>query len=106
MPVARRFVVAQVNNALSPMFKGEIHIERVDGIGLHGATGIRGRITGPDGVDVIVADGVRARISFVSLVKSVLGKVQLILEAFTAEDDARLEALQATACRIASRGWR
>ena len=78
--VARRFVASTTNELLRPVFKGRIHIDSLDRLGLDGADGIRGRIVDPEGVEVIIAQGVSARISLVALGRSLLGRGDLEIE--------------------------
>ncbi len=72
VPCARRIAVAQVGSLLRPTFKGTIELLGLDRLRLTGVDGLHARIVDPDGVTVIVAQGVSARISAWAVVRSAL----------------------------------
>jgi len=72
LPATRRFVATAVTFALKDLFEGRLIIERIDGIGLDGARGVRVRVLDDTGAQVILADGVNANAWVLGIVKSVL----------------------------------
>ena len=77
VPATRRLVATQVNHVLGDQFAGTIEIEHIAHLGLRGVKGVRVRIADPEGVQVIAADGVQARIDTPAFVRSLLGKGDL-----------------------------
>jgi translocation and assembly module TamB len=71
-PSGRRLAAAEMTSVLAPLFKGTITFEQVGGLHASGMEGLNATITAPDGTDVIVARGVRARIAPLGLLRSVL----------------------------------
>jgi len=72
LPFARRLAVRELNAVLASDFKGKLTIENVASLHVWGVGGVDVRITAPDGTDVIVARGVRARIAPIALLASFL----------------------------------
>ncbi|MDB4997204.1 MAG: hypothetical protein JWM74_4636, partial [Myxococcaceae bacterium] len=88
-PVARRVASTQVTSLLASTFEGRIAIENIGHIGLDGAGGINGRVYDPSGVEVIRADNIRAKLSVIGLLKSVLagsGDMDVALSELTIDD--------------------
>ena len=63
LPAVRRLAIGKVNEVLATTFAGRIVIENVNHLGYTGLEGARIHIVDPDGVQVILIDGVRVRIS-------------------------------------------
>ena len=88
LPSARRFAGAQINRALASPLQGSIRIEQIDGLGIYGADGAQVVVIDPDGVQVIRLHGLRARISLLGLVRSVLfgkGDIEIISPSITVD---------------------
>lgn len=71
-PAARRLVVARVNPFLAATFRGKLEVLGVEHLDLHGAQGVSARLVDADGVTLISAQGLRARVSVVDVLRSVL----------------------------------
>ncbi len=92
LPIVRRTVVGQVDAALRSSFAGIISIEQINHLDITGITGARVRIRDPEGVQVLLADGVSVGISPFALAKSVLfGKGDRRIDL----DDVRLDYIDA-----------
>ncbi len=70
LPRARRAAIAFVNPLLASPLQGRIEIDRIAHLGLGGASGIDARLVDDDGVVVVLARGIGARISLVTLAGS------------------------------------
>ncbi len=71
-PVARRVASAQVTSLLASTLEGRIAIENIGHIGLDGVGGINARVYDPEGTEVLRGQNIRAKMSVVSVLKSVL----------------------------------
>lgn len=88
VPATRRLVAAQVTNVLHAQLRGDVTIERIGGLGLHGVDGVRARVKDPDGVQVLFVDGVRVRVRAVEAARSALfGKGPIRIDV----DDATID---------------
>jgi translocation and assembly module TamB len=63
LPAGRRAVAARVNAVFDSALAGRIRIEHIGGLGLRGVEGVRVRVRDPEGVQVLLADGVSVRAS-------------------------------------------
>jgi translocation and assembly module TamB len=72
MPPARRLVTKTLNTALRSSFQGTLTIEQIDRLGLEGICAVRVTVRDAGGSPVLTLDGVRADISVVSAVASVV----------------------------------
>jgi len=72
LPCARRVAVAQVDVLLQPVLQGKIEVRGIERLRLSGVDGVEVRIVDPEGVTVILAQGVSARISVWGIVRSAL----------------------------------
>ncbi len=57
----------ETNAALTSLFRGTIHIDRIGSVGLTGASGIDAHVVDEDGVEVISARGAGARVDVLAL---------------------------------------
>lgn len=73
-PSGRRVVVARINPVLASVLHGTLRIDGLERVGLHGAEGLSATMVDDEGVTVVRAGGLRARISVVDLVRSLLTK--------------------------------
>jgi translocation and assembly module TamB len=81
LPAVRRLAVSKVNQVLESTFAGKIVIENINHLGFTGLRGARIQIVDPEGVQVILVDGVRVHISTFAAAKSfLLGKGDLEIE--------------------------
>ncbi len=71
-PVGRRVLVAHVNPVLASALQGTLQIEGVEHVGLYGAEGVSARMVDDEGVVVVRAGGLRAHLSVVDLIRSLL----------------------------------
>jgi translocation and assembly module TamB len=71
-PLGRRLVVARVNAALAPLFRGHVQIERLDGVFAPGVWGVDGTVFDPGGRPVLVARRLRADLVLAKLLRSAL----------------------------------
>jgi translocation and assembly module TamB len=88
-PVARRVTATQVTSLLASTFEGRIAIEHIGHVGLEGAGGINARVYDPQGVEVIRAQNIQAKLSVIGLLKSVLagsGDMDVALSEATIDD--------------------
>src|ERR1700722_10285447 len=69
---ARRLAVDQINAALGPSFKGTLLLEGVGSLATSGVAGLRVRVLDPEGSPVLLAEGVRVRLSPLGLLQSAL----------------------------------
>lgn len=81
-PVVRRFIVAQVNELVfAQLFRGEIRIDALAHLDPFGVSGATFNAKDPDGREVLLAEGVAARIATGALLRSLLrGGGDLVLE--------------------------
>jgi hypothetical protein len=103
-PAVRRIVAARVNEVLTKPLEGKIVIERIGSIGPERVTGLDARVEDPDGVVVVRARGIDARITLRSLLRSVASRAVIIVdlpEATIAEAEVNLDSDAAGAVRIA-----
>ncbi len=72
LPATRRLVSAQVNGALAGELAGTLEIEHVSALGLRGLDGARVRVRDPEGVQVLLADGIEVQIRTIDALRSAL----------------------------------
>ena len=72
VPATRRLVVTQTNAILKSTLQGEVHIDRIGHIGLDGVGGIKVRVKDPEGIQVLDATGVTAKVDGIGAAKSAL----------------------------------
>ena len=76
----RRLVATQVNGILHDQFAGDVAIERIGSLGLHGVDGVRVRVKDPTGREVLYVDGARVRIRAIESARSFLfGKGDILV---------------------------
>ena len=71
-PTVRRLVVTQGNGILGSMLQGEVHVDRIEHIGLDGVRGIKVRVKDPTGVPVLEVTGVRADVDVLGIARSAI----------------------------------
>ncbi len=71
VPIARKFAAKALSDGLATLFEGKIVLTHVDDLGVSGLRGADAHVTAPDGSNVIVAHGIRARIDPMALVRTV-----------------------------------
>jgi translocation and assembly module TamB len=71
-PVARRVAASQITSLLASTFEGKIAVENVGHLGSDGAGGIDVRVSDPDGFEVLRLQNVRAKLSVLAVLKSVV----------------------------------
>ena len=102
----RRLVAAQVNGILHTQFAGDVVIERIGSLGLHGVDGVRVRVKDPTGLQVLYVDGARVRIRAVESARSFLfgkGDIVVPVDAVSIDNvDAAIDGDAAGNLRIAS----
>jgi translocation and assembly module TamB len=87
-PVTRRLVATQVTKVLRDTLAGDVTIEHIAELGLHGIAGARIRVRDPEGVQVLFVDGARARIDALDIARSLLfEKKEIVLEGATLSID-------------------
>jgi len=80
VPATRRLVATQANGILQKQFKGDVAIERIGSLGLHGIDGVRVRVKDPTGMQVLFVDGVKIRLSAIAAARSALfGKGDIVV---------------------------
>ena len=80
LPAAHRAIVERVNGALAPIFAGRLTIERVGGVGLSRVEFADVRVEDPDGQLVIGTTGLTARVATVTLLRSLLGRGDIVVD--------------------------
>lgn len=102
----RRLVATQVNGILHEQFAGDVAIERIGSLGLHGVDGVRVRIKDPTGMQVLYVDGARVRIRALESARSFLfgkGDIVVPVDAVSIDDvDAAIDGDAAGNLRIAN----
>jgi len=93
----RTFVAHRVNALLMPTFRGRIQIDSIGALGLLGLSGANVTIFDPTGAPVLVARGVRVRVSTWAAARSALfdrkGPLSIRLTSVSVDDlDVRLDA--------------
>ena len=76
----RRTVATRVNAALEPLFAGRLTITQIGAIGFEGADGIAATVVDPDGRTVISVEGAHARIALLTLIRSILGHGEIVVD--------------------------
>ncbi|MBS2014750.1 MAG: translocation/assembly module TamB domain-containing protein [Deltaproteobacteria bacterium] len=80
VPATRRLVATQVTRVLRGQLAGDVAIERIGALGLHGVEGVRVRVKDPAGAQVLFVDGVRVRVSGIGAARSaVFGKGDIVV---------------------------
>ncbi len=78
-PLARKVAVTRVNQLLASLFMGTIEIQKLDHIGLVGASGATAVLRDPEGVTVLTAENVSARLNVGTLVRGLSGAIRITL---------------------------
>lgn len=84
VPAGRRLVAAGVNAALARSLAGEVRVERIGRLGVFGTEGVAVRVRDPEGIQVLEADGVFARVDTLRLARSALferGPIEIVVHA-------------------------
>ena len=106
MPPTRRLVATQLSHALHEQFAGDVAIERIGGLSLHGVDGVRIRVKDPSGMQVLFLDGARVRIRALEAARSALlheGDIILPVEVASIDHvDAAIDGDPAGHLRIAN----
>ena len=84
LPAPRRFVVARVNGILDGTFTGRVVITELGGVSLGGVRGVSVDVFDPAGQLVLAARGVDVRLGTKTLVRSLLGGGDVVIELPTA----------------------
>lgn len=72
-PTVRRLVVTQGNGILKSTLQGEVHVDRIEHIGLlDGVSGIKVRVKDPTGVQVLDVTGVKVEANALDIARSAL----------------------------------
>jgi translocation and assembly module TamB len=102
----RRLVASQVNGILHDQFAGDVVIERIGSLGLHGVDGVRVRVKDPTGLQVLYVDGARVRIRAIESARSFLfgkGDIVVPVDAVSIDNvDAAIDGDAAGNLRIAN----
>ena len=102
----RRLVATQVNGILHDQFAGDVAIERIGSLGLHGVDGVRVRVKDPTGREVLYVDGARVRIRAIESARSFLfgkGDILVPVDAVSLDNvDAAIDGDAAGNMRIAN----
>jgi translocation and assembly module TamB len=102
----RRLVATQVNAILHDQFAGDVVIERIGSISLHGVDGVRVRVKDPTGLQVLYVDGARVRIRAIQSARSFLfgtGDIAIPVDAVSIDNvDAAIDGDAAGNLRIAN----
>jgi translocation and assembly module TamB len=105
VPATRRLVATRVTALLRDQLAGDVAIERIDGLGLRGVSGVRGRVKDPEGVQVLYVDGARVRLHALAVARSFLfekGDIAIAVdEASVARVDASIDTDPAGNMRLA-----
>ena len=104
LPPVRRFVAAKVNGVLASTFTGGVTVDRIGALGLTQVSGVDAHVDGTDGRTVLRVEGMRARISTWALVRSAIGRGEIVVdipELSFARVDATLDPDEGGALRIA-----
>lgn len=72
LPASRRLVARTLTRALSASVQGSVTVENIDALGLRGLDGVAAQVRDADGRDVLVARGIRIRVSLPEIVQAVL----------------------------------
>ncbi|RYG67149.1 hypothetical protein EON77_16750, partial [bacterium] len=72
LPATRRLVSARVNGVLASELAGTVEIEHLSALGLRGVEGGRVRVRDPEGVQVLLADGIEVRIRTIDALRTAL----------------------------------
>jgi translocation and assembly module TamB len=106
VPATRRVVATEVNAILHQQFAGDVAIERIGSLGLHGVDGVRVRIKDPEGVQVLYVDGARVRLRSLDAARSFLfgkGDIVVPVDAVSIDNvDAAIDGDPAGKLRIAN----
>lgn len=79
-PVTRRLVRTEVNKILHDELAGDIAVEQLGGLGLHGLEGVRVRVKDPEGMQVLYVDGAHVRVRALDAARSFLfGKGDIVV---------------------------
>ncbi len=84
-PLVRKVAVTRVNELLAGLFMGTIEIQQLDHIGLVGVSGVSAVLRDPDGVEVLSAHNVSARLNVGALVRGLTGSIRITLDAVHVE---------------------
>jgi translocation and assembly module TamB len=102
----RRLVATQVNEILHEQLAGDVAIERIGSLGLHGVDGVRVRVKDPTGMQVLYVDGARVRIRALESARSFLfgkGDIAVPVDAVSIDDvDASIDGDAAGNLRLAN----
>jgi len=105
LPPVRRIVIAKVNGLLESTFAGKVAVDRIGALGLTYVDGVDAHVDGTDGKEVLRVEGMRARVSTWTLVRSALGTrgeiVVDVPELSFARVEAALDPDEGGALRIA-----
>ncbi len=105
LPLAKRVVILDVNRVLRSALAGHVVIDRIGFLGLTHVDGIDAHADDPEGERIAAVEGVSARVSTVTLLRSVLGShgplVVDVPSLAIARADVRLDAGKDGALRIA-----
>lgn len=88
-PSGRSIAVSLVNQTLATSFKGKVVIDRIDGLGLGGVSGVDASIYDLQGRRVIAAQGVSAEVDTLTAARSFLqnaGPLRIVISELTAKD--------------------
>lgn len=72
LPATRRLVSARVNGVLASELAGTVEIEHLSALGLRGVNGVRVRVRDPEGVQVLLAEGIEVRIRTIDALRTAL----------------------------------
>lgn len=80
VPATRRLVATQVTGILRGQLAGDVAIERIGALGLHGVDGVRVRVKDPTGMQVLFVDGVHVKVRALEAARSALfGKGDIVV---------------------------